>query len=105
MTPQIVAASPAWKPLTVLQMSAVGPRSSTKNVSVPLPPVRKFEPVPPSRTLMPLLAAIASFPLPLWMNQLGVLTLIFRLSEVMLMYSHCSPLTGPVYGCPVADTD
>ena len=71
MTPQIVAASPAWKPLTVLQMSAVGPRSSTKNVSVPLPPVRKFEPVPPSKTLMPLLTAIASFPLPLLNEPIG----------------------------------
>ena len=39
----------------MLQISAVGPRSSTKNVSVPLPPVRKFEPVPPSSTLVPLL--------------------------------------------------
>jgi hypothetical protein len=31
---------------------------------------------------VPLLTAIASVPLPLWMNQLGVLTLMFRLSEV-----------------------
>jgi hypothetical protein len=54
---------------------------------------------------MPLLAAIASFPPPLWMNQLGVLTLIFRLSEVMLIYSFCSPITGPVYCWPVAGTD
>src|SRR5690348_10945318 len=45
VTPQIVAASPAWKLLTVLQMSAVAARSSTKNVSVPLPPVMKFDPV------------------------------------------------------------
>lgn len=81
-TPQIVAASPSWKPLTVLQMSAEAERSSTKNVSVPLPPLRKLEPVPPSNTFVPLLTAIASVPLPLWKNQLGVLTLMFRLSEV-----------------------
>ena len=79
--PQIVTASPAWKLFTVLQISAVALRSSTKKVSVPLPPVRKFEPVPPSKTFVPLLTARASLPFPLWMNQLGVLTLILRLSE------------------------
>ena len=42
--PNTVASSPLWKPLSVLQISALGLRSSTKNVSVPLPPVRKFEP-------------------------------------------------------------
>ena len=64
MTPQIVTASPAWKLFTVLQISAVALRSSTKKVSVPLPPVRKFEPVPPSKTFVPLLTARASLPFP-----------------------------------------
>ena len=52
--------------------------------------------MPPSSTLVPLLTAIASSPLPEWMNQLGVVTPMFRLSLVMLMYSFCRPTTGPV---------
>src|ERR1700744_5312232 len=35
VTPHTVAESPPGKPTTVLQMSAAGPRSSTKNVSPP----------------------------------------------------------------------
>src|ERR1700733_13488794 len=73
-------------------MSAVGPRSSTKNVSVPLPPVRKFDPVPPSSTLVPLVTAIASSPPPLTMNQLGVAAVMFRLSVVILIYCCSRPL-------------
>jgi hypothetical protein len=74
-----VAASPEWKLLTVDQIAAAAPRSSTKNVSSPIPPLRKFEPEPPSRTLVPLLTAIASLPPPLAMNQLGVVAVMFRL--------------------------
>ena len=82
--------------MIVLQMSAVGLRSSTKKLSVPLPPVRKFEPAPPSSTLVPLLTAMASVPAPEWMNQLGVLTLMFRLSWVTVMNSLWILATGPV---------
>ena len=46
------------------------------NVSCPVRPVRKFEPVPPC-------TAIASSPLPEWMNQLSVLTPTFRWPLVM----------------------
>src|SRR6516164_443804 len=66
VTPNMVAASPAWKLATVLQISAEGLRSSTKKVSSPVPPTRKFDPVDPSSTLLPFawLTSIASSPEP-----------------------------------------
>ena len=45
--------------------------SSAKKVSAPLPPVMKLDLVPPSIVLVLLVTAIASSPLPRWMNQLG----------------------------------
>jgi hypothetical protein len=45
---------------------------------------------------VPVLTAIASVPLPLAMNQLGVLAAMFRLSLVILTYCSWRPLTGPV---------
>ena len=56
----------------------------------------EFEPAPPSSTLVPLLTAMASVPAPEWMNQLGVLTLMFRLSWVTVMNSLWILATGPV---------
>ena len=53
VTPQMVAESPTWKLTIVSQMLAVAARSSTKNVSVPLPLVRKLEPVSPFVTSLP----------------------------------------------------
>ena len=63
---QKVQASPPWKLTRELQISLLAPRSSTKNVSIPVPPVRKFDPVPPSRMLFPLtcVTSIASSPEP-----------------------------------------
>ena len=70
-SPRISRRSPTWKLLIVSQILAVALRSSAKKVSAPLPPVMKLDPVPPSSTLVPLVTAIASSPLPVWMNQLG----------------------------------
>jgi hypothetical protein len=53
LTPKIVTASSLWKLRIVVQMSFWVVRSSRKKVSVPLPPVTKIDPWPPSTTLVP----------------------------------------------------
>jgi hypothetical protein len=62
----ILAASPAWKPSSVVQLGTVAFRSLTKKVSLPLPPTRKLEPPSPSRVLLPpdALTLMPSFPSP-----------------------------------------
>ena len=81
--------SPAWKFATVLQISAERPRSSTKNVSSPVPPTKKFEFVDPSSTLLPFawLTLIASSPEPVWMKTFGTFAVTSRLSLPVYMNS------------------
>ena len=63
-------------------MSAGRIRSSTKKVSSPEPPTRKFDPVEPSSTLLPSaeLTLIASSPEPVWMKTFGTFAVTLRLS-------------------------
>ena len=72
------------------------PRASRKNVSCPLPPVRKFDPVNASITLRPENTVIASLPEPVRMKALGSVEAILMFSGVGKMNSSVSPTTPPV---------
>ena len=73
----------------------VGPRSSTKNVSVPLPPVRKFEPIAIKHVGAAAdrncIVAAAGVNKPVGCRDADVQAVV-----VVVIYSLVSPLTGPV---------
>jgi hypothetical protein len=64
-----------------------------KESVVARPSTRKFDPLDPSSTLLPLawLTLIASSPEPVWMKTFGTFAVTLRWSVVGSMNSHCRP--------------
>ena len=72
----------------VIDKECISPSAASQEV--------KVRSGPTVQDILPPCTAIASSPLPEWMNQLSLLTPIFRLWLVIPIYSCCKPLTGPV---------
>ncbi|AWJ91405.1 hypothetical protein Sp245p_16295 (plasmid) [Azospirillum baldaniorum] len=91
--PQAVTHSPFSRSVIVDHVTP-SDRPSIKNVSTPVPPVRKFEPVPPSSTSLPPPPLIASLPPRELMKSANSVPAIASFSSVPICM-FCKPLTGP----------